>query len=53
MGQAAAGGAELVLLPEKWNAIGDAEQLHANAESLEDGESVAAMAAGRARMGSG
>ena len=44
VGQAAAGGAELVLLPEKWNAIGDAEELHANAESLEDGESVAVMA---------
>ena len=44
VGQSAAGGAELVLLPEKWNAIGDAEELHANAESLEDGESVAAMA---------
>ena len=42
--QAAAGGAELVLLPEKWNAIGDAQELHANAESLEDGESVAVMA---------
>ncbi len=42
--EAAGDGAELVLLPEKWNAIGDAEALHANAESLEDGESVAAMA---------
>ena len=44
VGQSAAGGAELVLLPEKWNAIGNAEELHANAESLEDGESVAVMA---------
>ena len=42
--EAAAYGAELVQLPEKWNAIGDAEALHANAESLQDGESVAAMA---------
>ena len=42
--EAAGNGAELVQLPEKWNAIGDAEVLHANAESLEDGESVAAMA---------
>jgi predicted amidohydrolase len=42
--EAAGNGAELVQLPEKWNAIGDAEALHANAESLEDGESVAAMA---------
>lgn len=37
-------GAEIVQLPEKWNVIGDAETLHATAESLEDGESVAAMA---------
>ena len=44
VGQSAAGGAELVLLPEKWNAIGNAEELHANAESIEDGESVAVMA---------
>src|SRR5512133_639933 len=44
VGEAAAGGAELVLLPEKWNAIGDAEELYANAEPLQDGESVAAMA---------
>ena len=42
--EAAAAGAELVLLPEKWNAIGDADALHTNAESLHDGESVAAMA---------
>jgi predicted amidohydrolase len=42
--EAAASGAHLVLLPEKWNAIGDADALHANAESLDDGESVAAMA---------
>jgi predicted amidohydrolase len=44
-------GAELVLLPEKWNAIGDAETLRANAESLDDGESVAAMAEWAARHG--
>jgi deaminated glutathione amidase len=36
-------GADLVVLPEKWNAIGDAETLHREAESLENGESVAAM----------
>ena len=42
---AAATGAEVVVLPEKWNAIGDAETLHAAAETLEDGESVEAMAA--------
>ena len=42
--QAAATGADIVILPEKWNAIGDSEELHAAAETLEDGESVAAMA---------
>ena len=42
--EAARAGAELVQLPEKWNAIGDSATLHANAESLTDGESVAAMA---------
>jgi len=42
--RAASGGADLVVLPEKWNAIGDAETLHATAEPLEGGESVEAMA---------
>src|SRR5437763_13248909 len=42
--RAAATGADLVALPEKWNAIGTTEQLHAAAETLEGGESVAAMA---------
>jgi deaminated glutathione amidase len=42
--RAAATGADVVLLPEKWNAIGDAATLHANAEPLEGGESVEAMA---------
>jgi predicted amidohydrolase len=32
-----------VALPEKWNAIGPPEVLHEAAETLEDGESVAAM----------
>jgi deaminated glutathione amidase len=41
--RAAATGADVILLPEKWNAIGDAETLHANAEPLEGGESVEAM----------
>jgi predicted amidohydrolase len=41
--QAAASGADVVALPEKWNAIGDPEALHAAAETIEDGESVAAM----------
>jgi predicted amidohydrolase len=42
--RAAATGADVVILPEKWNAIGDAETLHGNAEALEGGESVEAMA---------
>ena len=42
--RAAATGADVVALPEKWNAIGSPEVLHAAAEPLEGGESVAAMA---------
>ena len=42
--QAAATGADVVVLPEKWNAIGDAALYHGTAEPLEGGESVAAMA---------
>jgi deaminated glutathione amidase len=42
--RAAATGADVVLLPEKWNAIGDSEVLHGAAETLDEGESVAAMA---------
>jgi deaminated glutathione amidase len=45
VGQAASTGADVVVLPEKWNAIGDAHILHAAAEPLEGGESVAAMTA--------
>jgi deaminated glutathione amidase len=41
--QAAATGADIVVLPEKWNAIGDAALYHATAEPLDGGESVAAM----------
>src|SRR5436190_9056311 len=41
--RAAATGADLVVLPEKWNAIGHADVLHAAAEPLEGGESVEAM----------
>jgi predicted amidohydrolase len=37
-------GAELVVLPEKWNLVGDSETLHEGAETLEQGESVRAMA---------
>jgi predicted amidohydrolase len=42
--RAAATGADVVLLPEKWNAIGDPEVLHRAAETLGEGESVEAMA---------
>src|SRR5918995_3815257 len=48
--RAAATGAEVVVLPEKWNAIGNAETLHAAAEPLE-GESVGAMSAWARRHG--
>ncbi|MDX6512400.1 MAG: deaminated glutathione amidase, partial [Gaiellaceae bacterium] len=41
--RAASTGADLVVLPEKWNAIGTPEELHAAAEPLEGGESVEAM----------
>ena len=42
--RAAATGADLVVLPEKWNAIGDAAVLEAAAEPIAGGESVEAMA---------
>ena len=42
--QAASTGADVVVLPEKWNAIGTTEELHAAAEPLDGGESVGAMA---------
>jgi deaminated glutathione amidase len=48
--RAAATGADVVLLPEKWNAIGNAETLHAAAEPLE-GESVGAMSTWARRHG--
>jgi predicted amidohydrolase len=41
--RAAAGGAELVVLPEKWNGIGPPDVLRKVAETVEDGETVAAM----------
>ena len=41
--QAATTGADVIVLPEKWNAIGDAALYHEAAEPLEGGESVAAM----------
>ena len=43
--EAAEAGANVVLLPEMWNAIGPTETLHENAEVLEDGMSIAAMSA--------
>jgi predicted amidohydrolase len=49
--RAAATGADLVALPEKWNAIGSTEVLHAAAEPLEGGESVEAMAEWARRHG--
>jgi predicted amidohydrolase len=49
--EAAAGGADVVLLPEKWNAIGDAETLHEAAETIETGESVEAMRGWASRHG--
>jgi deaminated glutathione amidase len=42
--RAAATGADIVALPEKWNAIGDGDVLHAAAEPLEGGETTEAMA---------
>jgi len=42
---AAATGADVVVLPEKWNAIGTADILRAAAEPLEGGETVEAMSA--------
>jgi deaminated glutathione amidase len=49
--QASSTGADLVVLPEKWNAIGSTEELHAAAEPLDGGESVEAMAAWARRHG--
>ena len=42
--QAAATGADVVVLPEKWNGIGNAAFYHSSAEPLDGSESVAAMA---------
>ena len=41
--RAASTGADVVVLPEKWNAIGSPETLRANAEPLAGGESVRTM----------
>jgi predicted amidohydrolase len=42
--RAASTGADVVALPEKWNAIGEADVLHAAAEPLDGGETVETMA---------
>ena len=42
--RAASTGADIVVLPEKWNLIGSADDYRAAAETLEGGESVEAMA---------
>jgi predicted amidohydrolase len=49
--KAAASGADVVLLPEKWNAIGGVETLHEAAETIESGESVEAMRGWASRHG--
>jgi predicted amidohydrolase len=49
--RAAAAGADVVVLPEKWNGIGGPATLRAIAEPLEGGESVAAMAGWARRHG--
>ena len=49
--QAAATGADVVVLPEKWNAIGNAQELHEAAEPLDGGPSVEAMAGWARRHG--
>ena len=41
--QAAATGADIVALPEKWNVIGPPDVLHETAETIDGGESVEAM----------
>jgi deaminated glutathione amidase len=49
--RAATTGADVVVLPEKWNVIGSAEVLHDAAEPLEGGESVEAMSGWARRHG--
>ena len=51
VGRAASTGADVVVLPEKWNAIGGVDTLHEAAETIEEGESVAAMRGWAARHG--
>jgi deaminated glutathione amidase len=49
--RAASTGADVVVLPEKWNAFGTAETLRANAEPLDGGASVEAMSEWARRLG--
>ena len=49
--EAAAAGAELVVLPEKWNAIGPPDVLHAAGEPLDGGESAEAMSTWARELG--
>jgi predicted amidohydrolase len=49
--QAARAGADLVVLPEKWNALGSADVLREAAEPVEGGESVEALRAWARRLG--
>jgi predicted amidohydrolase len=49
--EAAAAGAELVSLPEKWNAYGSVDHLRAGAEPLDGGETVEVMAGWARRHG--
>jgi predicted amidohydrolase len=49
--QAASTGADLIVLPEKWNAIGDAAFYHEAAEPIDGGESVDAMSGWARRHG--
>jgi predicted amidohydrolase len=49
--EAAATGADLLLLPEKWTGIGPPDLIRSVAESLDDGEATAAMRGWAARYG--
>jgi deaminated glutathione amidase len=51
VGRAAATGAEVVVLPEKWNGVGRPDFLREIAETLESGETFAAMAGWAGRYG--
>lgn len=49
--RAASTGADVVVLPEKWNLIGSADDFRATAETLDAGESVQAMSAWARTLG--